>query len=163
MPDPLPTKPGWYLDPYQMGFRRFFDGSRWTTHAVPADVTNPDAVVAQHFDGRSDDERRLADWENQFPWWDPYSPKEGESTDIPWSPNAVLATRIAARIKHRARALTLFVVVLVGFLAAFDQAHRDVLLIGGAVYLVLAAVLEVYWLRQRARRQRVGRGDVEPR
>ena len=41
-PNELPDRPGWYPDPYADSSLRWFDGSRWTSHAVAATALQPD-------------------------------------------------------------------------------------------------------------------------
>jgi hypothetical protein len=47
--------PGWYPDPYAAGSSRWFDGSAWTAHAVPASEPHPDQRLEQHFDPTAGD------------------------------------------------------------------------------------------------------------
>jgi hypothetical protein len=66
----LPERPGWYPDPYDASKKRWFDGSRWTMHAVPMWETDPDRVVQQNWVADPPETLRHEEWEDQFPSWD---------------------------------------------------------------------------------------------
>jgi hypothetical protein len=61
----LPGRPGWYRDPYGSDLQRWFDGTRWTTHAVSGFETDPDRAVEQHWSMYSPEELRRLEWEEQ--------------------------------------------------------------------------------------------------
>jgi Protein of unknown function (DUF2510) len=62
----LPERPGWYADPYDANKRRWFDGSRWTMHAVPMWEPDPDRVVQQNWVADDPEKLRREEWEDQF-------------------------------------------------------------------------------------------------
>jgi hypothetical protein len=64
---PLPTDPGWYPDPYDGNQQRWFDGSRWTLHAVADWEWDPDQVVDRNWAADSPEQLRRQEWDAQFP------------------------------------------------------------------------------------------------
>ena len=63
----LPEKSGWYPDPYGSDLQRWFDGSKWTTHAVEEWETDPDRAVDRNWAMDSPEQLRRQEWETQFP------------------------------------------------------------------------------------------------
>jgi hypothetical protein len=75
--DALPERPGWYPDPYDSSRQRWFDGSRWTLHAVD-ELSDPDAMVQSNWSMSSPEELRRQEWEEQFPPWDAVTNRTSE-------------------------------------------------------------------------------------
>jgi hypothetical protein len=63
----LPEDPGWYPDPYDRDRQRWFDGTKWTLHAVADWEADPDRVVDRNWHADSPEQLRRQEWEAQFP------------------------------------------------------------------------------------------------
>jgi hypothetical protein len=160
MPEsPLPTEVGWFPDPYDAQSVRWFDGSMWTTHAVPADQPRRDRVVAQHWD------EGQAPQQDRFPRWDPAIAQGTEPAftggggvgGLHANRGARLSMRYGVGLFHPVRILTLSVVIL-ALLAWGDPAHRTLLIVAAAVMALVAIAAEVRAARSRASWKRLG-GD----
>jgi Flp pilus assembly protein TadB len=155
--------PGWYPDPYQPGWQRWFDGTVWTTHATAADTPHPDMVVESGWQGSTPEELRELErhpgrdmavhrggertYDGGRGWQGLYVNRVGRGmmrAGTRWGP--VHATRWVGGV---ALALAL--------LAWGDQRHRIVLAALAAIALVVTVIVGIREARDRAYWRDVGR------
>ena len=145
-----PPSPGWYHDPYGPDSIRWFDGTEWTIHAVPSNEPDPDQVVHKYGDARAADGVRGQEWRDQFPWWDtaiaqgdePPFNGAGGIGGLVANREARFATRLVARLRHRAAWLTGVIVAVFSLLALGDPTHRTVLVALGTGLLAIVLIVE---------------------
>jgi len=126
MSETLPSSAGWYTDPYEPGMIRWFDGSKWTTHAVPASTSDPDAVVVADFDSITPEQA----WLDKFPKWDIAIPKGTERRfDGRGGVGGLEGTYIARGVgrygnsRNAGLVMSAALTVLLGFAAWADPEH----------------------------------------
>jgi hypothetical protein len=164
-PEPTLPPPGWYPDPYEPGSQRWFDGSEWTSHALPSDIPDPDRLVEQDWNGASSEEL----WkQEQFPSNDLSIPHEGEARyDGGGGWQGLYANRVgrgAMRAGMRwgpvqaSRWLGGITLVL-AFCAWGDPAQRVFLAPVAAVLLVATIVFSIREARERAYWRKAGGSD----
>jgi Protein of unknown function (DUF2510) len=164
-PDPTLPPPGWYPDPYEIGWQRWFDGSEWSVHAIAADTADPDRPVERDWPGLTDGE---SERHEQFSSSDRTFPHEGEArNDGGGGGQGLYANRVGrgvmragmrwgpARASRWLGGLTLLLTIC----AWGDPAHRVFLAPAAAVSLVATVVFTVREARERAYWRKVGRHD----
>ncbi len=165
MPSDLPSPPGWYPDPYQTGSQRWFDGTEWTTHAVPTTAADPDAVVVRDWQPRYSEELRRGE---QFSENALSIPRDAEPAyDGGGGYQGVIANRAgryAMRLVARwgpVKAVRWFggLTVLLAICAWGDPAHRVFLAPLAAVSLVATVIVGIREARERARWNELGRQE----
>jgi hypothetical protein len=166
----LPERPGWYPDPYTADLVRWFDGSKWTIHAVPSTEAHPDQVAERNADPRTPEERREEEWKDQFPWWDtavgrgaePRFHGQGGATGFGINQAMRFNTRLLGRLKDsplRPVAWLFILLPLIALMALGDLAQRVVLLLVAAIVLLISLGFKLRSRRQAGHWKRVGQQD----
>jgi Protein of unknown function (DUF2510) len=161
---PLPP-PGWYPDPYRSDSVRWFDGTVWTTHAVPDGTASPDEMVESTWEGGSPEELRE---QERFPGQDLAVPSAGERPyDGGGGWQGLYANRIGRGAMragtrmgpvHATRWMVGLTAVL-ALLAWGDQRHRIVLAVLAGLGLVATLIVGIREARERAYWRKVGRTE----
>jgi hypothetical protein len=166
----VPNQPGWYPDPYSAASVRWFDGSQWTTHAVPSASVHPDEVVERHADGRSPEERREEEWKSQFPWWDTAI---AQGTEPPYSGGGGARgyyinqlgrfdSRFGTRLRNwpvRTPGWTFALAGVLVLMALIDAPGRPLVIALAALSFLVSLWSKIKALRDRRHWKRVGQQD----
>jgi hypothetical protein len=146
--DSLPTRPGWYSDPYEQGQIRWFDGTMWTAAAVDADTTDPDSLVEQEWDSEAHHDPSEG-WQQY--WGRPFSDNDVSRFSIRYPNPSVrwmTTNPPSARVFHPVRLLILgFVATLL--MAWVDPGQRTWLFLASALLFVAVVISETYLARRR--------------
>lgn len=162
-PDPTLPPPGWYPDPYRARSQRWFDGSEWTSHAVPSETPDPDSLVERDWDAMTPGELRR---QEQFSSNDLSIPHEGEAGyDGGGGWQGLYANRVGRGVMRaglrwgpvRASRWIGGLTLVLAFCAWGDPAHRVFLAPAATASLVATVVFVVREARERAYWRKVGR------